>query len=73
MSVFGRDAFRMELHAVDWFFFMLKAHDEAVVGLGCDFEGRWQRLEFDDQGMIARHRVRRRDAREDTFVCVRDI
>lgn len=70
--MFGRDAFRVELDTVHRLVLVLKAHDQAVVGLGRDFKAGGEALAFDDQGMIARHRVRGRQTGKDTFAVMRD-
>ncbi len=53
MAVVGRDAFGVELDAVDGFGFVGYAHDDAIVGLRGDLQGVGAGFAFDDEGVIA--------------------
>src|SRR5689334_17390806 len=69
----GRNAFGMELHAMDGLGLVLQAHDDAVLRLGGDFEAFRQALALDDERMIARRREAVRHRREDALRAMPDL
>lgn len=64
MSVFGPDAFGVELHAVNRQLAVLQAHDDAVVQFGRDLKAVGQGGAVHDQRMIPRCLERRGQARK---------
>lgn len=73
MAVLGGDAFRVELDAVHGFGFMLQAHDQPIISFCGDLEIGREGLTFNDQGMITRDRVGRRNAFENALIRVGDV
>ncbi len=69
----GGDTFRVELDAVNRFCFMLQAHDQAIICFCRDLEIGRQGLAFNDEGVVARHRIGRRDTFENALIRVSDI
>src|SRR5579883_3266785 len=61
-AMLGENALRVELHAVNRRRAMRETHDQAVLGLGGDFEFRRRRFAVDDQRVIARRLERAVDA-----------
>ncbi len=53
MPVFGGDALRVELHAMDVLGLVLQPHDQAI-RLGGHLKAVWKTVSLDDQGVIAR-------------------
>jgi len=49
MTVLGGDAFWMKLHAMDGMGFVLKPHDNAVIGFSGDRKAPRQAIPFDNQ------------------------
>jgi len=62
MAMFGRDAFRVELHTMDGQAFMTKAHYMPIIAACIDDEASWN--VFHDQRVIARGGKGRGQARK---------
>src|SRR5579884_3928745 len=73
MSVFGGDAFRMKLHAMDWQSCVCQRHHHAAIGVGRHGELARHRRTLHHQRVIARGFERRIDAAEDPGTVVADF
>ncbi|AEM40449.1 hypothetical protein KVU_0610 [Ketogulonicigenium vulgare WSH-001] len=71
--MFGRDAFRVELHAVNGKVAVLHAHDRAIRQPGRHFQLGRQAFAVDHQRMIARRLERRGQARKHTFAVMVNV
>ncbi len=54
----GRDAFRVELYAVQWEFLVLQAHHKAVVSFRCHLKAVRHAVALHNQAVVARCLIR---------------